>query len=151
MPNKRALCRSVGDGSPDLTDVIGDVVWRGTNTRLVDDTRGGDPVEILATNRDTRYQFCKPGTIATLEESCEGSNFIVDIHLTSRGPQAKEQGGICVDGCLKGIARGVGCASLDAGIETSTCEGVIGASKSLGSGEVVGELLQGYRRAICVG
>ena len=52
---------------------------------------------------------------------------------------------------MEGIGGGVDGAGLDARVETSTGEGMVGASESLGGIEVVGELIQSNRGGISVG
>lgn len=82
-------CKSL----PDLLDVANDVVWVCSGACLGLDSRRGDAVKILATNRDTDDQVSELGSPLG-DGSLESSELSLHLAVTSRGPDTEEEGGI---------------------------------------------------------
>lgn len=100
----------VGDGCPDLLNVVDEVGWVGSDAILCRDTRRGVAVQILAANRDTNDEICELGTIQ-LDGRLEGDKFSFNLAVASGGPDTKKESGILRDGGWDGLRSFVGRAT----------------------------------------
>lgn len=88
-------------GSPDLLDVVDEVVWVGTRAGLGLDTGRRDAVQVLAAHGDAHDQVGELGAVLR-DGRVDSRELSLDVTIASRGPDAEEKGRVLRNGCGNG-------------------------------------------------
>lgn len=87
----------VGNDVTDHLDVLGQDVGADTGVLLVEDTSGGDAVQILAADRDTGDQGAERRAVLG-DGGLQSVELVVEDVLASRGPETEQEAGLGADG-----------------------------------------------------
>ena len=103
--------RGVGDGVADLFDVVDENIRSDTGILLVQETGGGDAIEVLASDRYTRNERAQ--IVAVLADGLlQGRQLVGEAGITGRSPETEEQRSFGRDGSRNSRNRVVGSSSL---------------------------------------